>query len=459
MIKHDCCIGIFSLFILLSVGCGAGRNGSSMEFALGKVYPKVNCASDTNLSYSLCLPPQFEKGKPLPVLILFDSHGDGLLPVNLFKAEAAEHGFIIAGSNNSKNGMPTTETTAIYHAILADLSSKFTIVEKAVYLAGFSGGARVAAAIAITEGGIAGVIGCGAGMPGISQKPASNFSFLGVAGNLDFNFAELRNLDNSLENAGFVHHFILFEGIHQWPPAKVIPDIFAWIAFDAMRRGGLPVDRNETDRFIEENDKLATSMAASGKRHEQREIYLKMQHYLNGLTDVGPLEAEIKRLDADKEVITYRKKQEGLLGFEQKLQAKYAPEIQQKSLGWWETESAILQENSKKPANPDLNAVYKRVLGYLSLNCYMLSNGMLKQGDLAAASKYIEIYKMVDPTNSEHRYLAAKVAARKHNTDQVFQFLEQAFGLGFKDIARLQSDPDFLDYQPDARFLVLLKRK
>jgi len=459
MIKQVCYTILFFLLIFFANGCGAGRGGNSKAYNAGQVYPKVPCASDTTLSYSLCLPPLFDEKKPMPLLILFDSHGDGLLPVNLFKAEAARHGFIIAGSNNSKNGMPTTETTAIFRNILTDLSTRFSINEEAVYLAGFSGGARVAAAVAITERGIAGVVGCGAGMPNINQKPMSNFSFLGVAGNQDFNLTELRNLDNVLDKSGFTHHLIEFQGIHQWPTAGVIPEIFTWIAFDAMRHGALPVDRNKTNSFIEANDKMAGSMAAAGMLHGQREIYIKMLHYLGGLTDIGPLQTEITRLDAEKEVIAFRKKQDEMLGMEQQLQAKYAPEIQQKDLGWWKKESAFLQANSEKPSNPDMIAVYKRLLGYLSLNCYMLSTGMLKQGDLAVASKCIEIYRMVDPTNAEHRYLAAKVAARNKTADEAFRLLDQAFELGFTDVARLRSDPDFNNYHSDSRYKVLLKRK
>jgi hypothetical protein len=89
----------------------------------------------------------------------------------------------------------------------------------------------------------------------------------------------------------------------------------------------------------------------------------------------------------------------------------------------------------------------------------MYSTGALKNGDLAAASKYIEIYGLVDPANAEHCYLAAKVAALNNESDAVFNELKKAFNLGFKDVARLKSDVDFKRYQQDQRFIDLVQGK
>jgi len=447
------------MVLILAFSCASGQQHKGQDYTNAKVYPAVACTSDTSLSYALFLPPQYDKGKPSPLLILFDSHGDGLLPVNLFSAEAAKSGFIIAGSNNSKNGMSIEQTTAIYRTMLTDLTSRFSIEKKAVYLCGFSGGSRVAGAAAISEGGVAGVVGCGAGMPNTNQKPVSSFSYLAVVGNQDFNFTEMQQLDQSLEQAGYQHHLLVFEGIHQWPPKVVVPDIFTWLRFDAMRQQAIQVNRNEINVFIEKNDKTANRYEAEGKPALQQETYLKMMHYLQGLTDIAPLQGEINRLLGNKEVIAYQEKQKQILAAEQELQRKYAPEIQQKNTEWWTAETAKLHALSEKSGTPEMNAVYKRVLGYLSLNSYMYSTGALKQGDLAAAAKYIEIYRLVDPSNSEHRYLAAKVAAQLNQPDVLFSDLKQAFDLGFNDIKRLNSDADFANYRQDERYKKLTSGK
>jgi len=448
-----------SIFLLFALSCISGNQKKEKEFLNSKIYPKITCLSDTNLSYALFLPPLYEKGKPCPVLILFDSHGDGLLPITIFSDEASKNGFIIAGSNNSKNGMPTDQTTAIYRNIIDDLTKRFSIEKKAVYLGGFSGGSRVAGAAAISESGIAGVVGCGAGLPNTAQHPVNPFSYLAVVGNQDFNFTEMQQLDKILEQANYKHHLLVFDGIHQWPPKEVIPEIFTWIRFDAMRTQALPTNRNEVNTFIENNDKVAMSLAANGNAAGQQQVYIKMMHYLQNLTDIVPLQSEINRLGKDKNVISYHEKQQQILLAEQELQRKYAPEILRESIEWWTAETRKLRAMSEKPADTDMAPVYSRILGYLSLNCYMLANGALKQGELVPAAKYIEIYRLVDPANAEHRYLAGKVAALNHQTNEALTALEQAFELGFKDNKRLNSDPDFTFLQNEARFRKLVEKK
>lgn len=447
------------VLLLVSFSCVSGQQNRDHEFENTKVYPKVKCVADTTVSYALFLPPDYTKEKPCPILFLFDPHGDGLLPVNLFNAEAAKNGFIIAGSNNSKNGMPIEQTTSIYNTMLADLDSRFKIEKKAIYVCGFSGGSRVAGAVSITEGGVAGVVGCGAGLPDINQSPVQPFSYLAVVGNQDFNYSEILQLDESLESAGYQHHLLVFEGIHQWPPKEMIPDIFTWLRFDAMRQKAIPAERAEINSFIEKNDKIAGTLALKGQLASQQEMYIKMLHYLQGLTDVAPLQSEIKRLSAEKEVIEYKIQQKQLLELERNLQQKYASEFQSQSLAWWTKEAAQLHSQTEKTQNPGTKLVYQRVLGFLSMNSYMYSGNALKQGDLVVAERFIEIYRLVDPPNAEHRYMAAKVAARKQNPDEVFNALDQAFALGFKDINRLKADADFKPYLEDVRFKSLINWK
>jgi len=443
--------------VLFSIACKPSKTNALAEFSTGKVYPKVQSMADTGITYALCLPESYSSGKPHAILVFFDSHGNGLLPVNLFKEDALKNGFILAGSNNSKNGMTSDQTNAIYRSLIADLSTRFNLEKKAVYLCGFSGGSRVASGAAISEGGVAGVIGCGAGWPNVNEQPKNPFSYLGVAGEKDFNLTEMKRLDVSLDQAGFIHHLLTFDGIHQWPLKEIIPEIITWIRFDAMRQGAFPVDRNLVNVFIEKNDSYAENLASRKNLPEQQQVYIKMLHYLQGLTDVAPLQKEIERLAGMKEVKEYNEKQKQLLDLENKLQAEYSPEIENNTVSWWTKKAGELHEQADKTSDKSLAAVYNRLLGYLSLNCYMRSTGALKHGDLVGAEKYVEIYRLVDPENAEHRYLAAKIAALKNRNDEAFECLNQAIALGFKDFNSLKSDPDFKLLQQDNRFTKLLK--
>ena len=99
------------------------------------------------------------------------------------------------------------------------------------------------------------------------------------------------------------------------------------------------------------------------------------------------------------------------------------------------------------------------MLGFLSLSAYMRCNSSLKQDDLTSATRFIEIYRLVDPTNAEHRYMAAIVSMKQGNKEEALKQLEEAFKLGFKEIQRLNNDPVFESLHSDQRFNKLLAGK
>jgi len=82
------------------------KDDKDSAFVRGRVISNVSCKKDYIQNYALYLPSYYSEDKKWPVVCAFDSHGKGLLPVELFKDEAEKYGYIILGSNNSKNGIP-----------------------------------------------------------------------------------------------------------------------------------------------------------------------------------------------------------------------------------------------------------------------------------------------------------------------------------------------------------------
>jgi len=446
------------IFTTVLTACHSAGKGNLQNLQKGNVTAKVCCAADTSVNYSLFIPSGYDPGREWPLIIAFDPHAAGLVPVSLFKEEAEKRGFLFAASNNSKNGMDFGESTALYHTMLDDIKSRFSVDTGRIYAVGFSGGARVAGMLAMTEGNIAGVVSCGAGLPSSGKPPVKPFSFLGIAGTEDFNYPELLSLDPQLEQAGFTHYLLTFEGKHEWPPKELVPDIMTWLEFDAMRTNHLPVDRGAVNSFIDRNDSLANAYASAGKSYERWQVYEKMQHYLRGLTDVSSLENILTTLAQDNKVIERKKQMEDQLALEDNLRKLYSEKLQNPDISYWQAESVKLRRLSAKQPPDNETIVYKRILGFLSLSSYMYSNNALKQNLPEAASIYTEIYRLVDPENPEHRYMAAIVAARKGDKDAVFEDLNKAIELGFNEKTRLMSDPDFSGFHTDPRFEAVLKR-
>lgn len=440
--------------------CNSTHLGDKESFVCDSIYKQVNCLSDTTVSYSLYIPDAYSSLEALPVLILFDPHADGVLPLKLFRTIAKKHKFIIAVSNNSKNGLNSDETTSFCIKMLEDLQNRFKINPQGIYLGGFSGGARVAHAASLQINNIAGLVCCGAGISRNADIQSLKLSMLLVAGTKDFNLTELMDLDAMLtQSATNSHHLEIFNGAHEWPKDKTVVSIFEWLTLDAMRQKILPSDRKYIDHFIESKDLVATNFEKQGKLINQLETYSMMSHYLNGLTDISPLNSEIERLKSITSVKEQLKTQKVLQQQEQEMIQKYAIYLQNKDLAFWKTETEKLKNLSEQKPDTALAEVYKRILGHLSLSCYMYSSGLLKQGELVSANHFINLYQLVDPENNEHQYMAAELAMKQHKPEDAIILLKQSISLGFNDKKRLLSDSNFISLHQDKRFIELLNNK
>ena len=132
--------------------------------------------------------------------------------VEKFQAAAEQYGYIVAASNNSRNG-PYAVSQAAAQAMSTDTSQRFNIDPQRVYLAGMSGGARVATGIALGKNNIAGVIASSAGYPDSQPRASVPFAIFSTAGNEDFHYMEMRLLDRKLSR----RIFAVFQKPHPAP--------------------------------------------------------------------------------------------------------------------------------------------------------------------------------------------------------------------------------------------------
>jgi predicted peptidase len=114
------------------------------KLPLNTVIEKVICRTDTSQSYALFLPPKYSPDKKWPIIYALDPGARGEVPVKLFQEAASLYGYIVVGSNNSQNG-PWEPIIRAIKAIWEDTHSRFSIDEKRIYSAGFSGRGRAAA--------------------------------------------------------------------------------------------------------------------------------------------------------------------------------------------------------------------------------------------------------------------------------------------------------------------------
>jgi dienelactone hydrolase len=222
----------------------AVRGLAADELPRGTLIESVNVEAARGQSYALYLPAGYTPEKRWPILYAFDPGGRGRVPVALFRAAAERYGYVVAGSNDSRNGLAPAAVGAIINALWKDTHARLSIDDARVYAAGFSGGARVANRLAATCGGcVAGVISSGAGFPpDIAPTATLPYAFFGTVGVDDFNFREMRPLERTLDALGVAARLVTFAGRHQWCPEEVCAEGLSWMELLAMRRGRRPKD-------------------------------------------------------------------------------------------------------------------------------------------------------------------------------------------------------------------------
>jgi predicted esterase len=281
--------------------------------APGKITPKVVCQAQSIFNYCLYLPSGYTADRAWPIIYCFDPGGRGEVPVEHMKDGAEKFGYILAGSNNSRNG-PGVDLDSIIAALSADTQARFHIDAKRLYTAGFSGGARVASAIALAGDRVAGVIACSGGFPAGKVPPRTlPFAFFGAAGKEDFNYPEMCGLAEAFDSSGAANRFEVFDGGHAWAPAALCTEAIEWMEIQAMRAGRRDKDPDLISAFQGSIEARATAFEAAGKSYDAYHAYKSLAADLAGLVDVKSFQSRADALRSAKDVQRTLKEQTELI--------------------------------------------------------------------------------------------------------------------------------------------------
>ena len=291
---------------------------NSRAFPVGTIVPKVAALAKPEQSYALYLPSQYSLGKLWPIVYAFDPGARGKMPVELMKDAAERYGYIVVGSNNSRNGSWKIEAEAA-QAMLLDTQERLAIDVHRAYFAGFSGGARVAARLAQLCKCAAGVLLNGAGFqPEDAGSPDRTVAVFAAAGTYDFNYAEIVRTDDDLEKSGYPHFLRRFDGPHQWATANAMEEALAWFRLQAMKSGSEARDDSFIAAQAAQETERARTLDQSGDLYSAWKEYLQAAEMLDGLTDNAALRDRAGVLEKDKAIREGAKREKQ--GFEEQEQ-------------------------------------------------------------------------------------------------------------------------------------------
>lgn len=446
--------GVYTAICILLMACSSVNNNNkengtattpseekpihpSENFEKGKVLNNIKCKTDTSNNYTLYIPVSYNNN-PSPIILFFDAHANGGLPVKKYSTLAEKYGFILAGSNNSKNGNSADVNGAFAGNMLNDVSARLNIDSKRIYTSGFSGGSRVASYMAIFRGGINTVIGCGAGLPKIDKPIENKFNYVGIAGDEDFNYTEMEELETMFKNSDIEHIFIPFNGRHEWCTVETMEMAFTWLQLKAMKQMLIP--KNDSLINAYETTAMATldELLKATKEEDAYTLADQIINFTSGLSTNDKLKTIYVQLEHSETLKKALARREELNKAEKMLKDQYLNALAINDAAWWKAEVLRLKDPKKYPA--DQVVMNKRILSFMSLACFMNISQMLRSGQLNEVEHYISIYKAVDPENPEAPYLQATLFHSQNKTDKALAELKSAAKLGFKEYDRFLKD-------------------
>lgn len=311
----------------------------------------------TDESYALYLGNGYTPNTSSPVLFVFAPDGNGKNGIKPFVKAADDLGMIVVSSNNSKNG-PYERNFEYAQHLFTEILSAYNVDEKAIYLAGFSGGARLATAIACLTPNIKGVIAIGAGF---SNDPThipstQGFDYVGVSGDRDFNYLEMVGVQDYLKKTGIRNCRLHFEGGHQWPPKELMQHAFRWFMMKEQRRSGNAFGIEEVKSFYIDDLRKGDELVRNNKLLDAFQWYEHLNYMYSGLVSQSSLENSLKKLKKRKSYKRQLKERQKAFSIEREMIKTLVGRFwqdyvkpSQVDYNWWAKEINSIKEFKSRP--------------------------------------------------------------------------------------------------------------
>jgi predicted esterase len=417
MLKATKNITLFFLLLLC-------RSSFSQQPETGNI-KKVICKKDTSCQYALYLPKNYNDSTLFPLLIFLDPVARGDVPLLKYQTLADEMEIIMAGSYNSRNFDFTSSQTA-FSAIYNDVVNKYSIRADAVWLSGFSGGARAASAIGMAYKEISGIIACGAGFADDETVKSSALkSYAAIVGSKDMNYTEL--LDNSrfLDSNNVNNIMLVFEGGHEWPGADHMGLAIEWLLQlsipDFVARRG--------DKYLQ---KAVAELQAGYYYQSWQELHqlAKIKTYQKEAAEWAKGISYMKEFTADKKLFedAEAKETNSLNRFSILLnkQLNDADGVSKKDWEQYSTELTLLTFNHNRYLQPASIRCSDHIYRSLSESYFHL----METGDYNKALRDAEVLTYFNPPVINPWYMMARASAMMDKKKKAAKFMKTAVQKG-----------------------------
>lgn len=436
---------LFGFVVIFFISCSRYPTANQEDFfhRFPKGQPiRLSCRGNDYNRYIAYLPSEYTLGKPFPVLFCFDPHADAQLALGLFKDYAEKNKMVVIASATLQNGLAQEEILMYLTQLYSDVKDKMLIDTTRIFAVGFSGGARVAA-IFSQWAPVSGIISCSAG-----YYPSTNcVNAISIAGKYDMNYLETQSADNQLNRFSCNHIFLTFEGTHQWPPVALLTKAMDILHIWHMGSDKFIQSDSGKEKFNRENQDLLVRLKTSSSDS----LWTVFEAVHTFLATYGSLpETDLMRKQYDsllrlKAFTRMLDQKIAAENFEADQQALVRQAMGTQPIAWWK--ATLTNWQSKAGNDMVMQAVYKRLLAYVSLLSYSYTQAAIRQGDWTAVQYVLNIYGMADPENPDYHYLMACLYTHQHKLPQALDELKTACNRGLS-IDKALNDPLLNELKP-----------
>ena len=420
----------------------------------GVLQESVACQANPGQSYAAYLPSNFSLNKTWPVILCFEPAARGPIPVNLFMEAAENYGYLVFASNNSRNYNEQLIADSV-NALWTEVMNRYPVDSNRIYAAGMSGGARIATRLADQTGKIAGVIACAAGYS-IECSPSKGdpYVFAGIMGDLDFNYSEFKNLEDSLFEADIPFHMFYFEGTHGWPPREYCNRALEWLELQAMKKKLQPANSSWLETLYSQEMSSVQESRQDGQEFLAFRMLTQIVRDFDGLHDIQNAKILLAQLEQSKSVEKAVKNEKKQLQHEEQIQAPFFKRLKyigysgfdvfqgKENLNWFSREYPKLHKRTENETDPMAKKMYQRVESSLLTYCLEMMIVSLNQNELDQAEMYYQFSDLMKPDTVSMTYNLACLRARQGKLEEAVTALEKAVRLGYKNRAGIENDSD-----------------
>ena len=444
-----------------SVAASQKPAGSGLPF--GKVIDAVPCVADHTQTYALYVPSTYTPTKMWPIIYVFDPEGRGRVSVDLYREVVEKYGFILAASNNSRN-FQNESTANAARTLWDDTHVRFNLDPHRVYTMGFSGGARVATALAVRcePCAIAGVIAHGAGYP-FPPSTKEHFVYFAFIGSQDFNWPEIMALRHLKEDSSSAYRLKVFAGGHQWAPASIFNEALDWVQVKAMQSGTIPRDASFIERVFAYTEKEARDAHDNHDAITEFDAYRSLVSDFSGLKDVSELQTKLDAFKNSSEFKQGMKKQQNAIDQQRTLTQDISSDISRiadaDSDSRLSLRNAIadgmnsLKRRADRAKTEDERLIFTRAFNEVWVQGMEAGQAELEQGrHFASAELYFQLMAAVTPEEPWPHLLLAETAVARGDKKQANKELREAVKRGLKNPDTLDEDVNLQSLRGDAEF-------